>query len=154
LAKILQLTENSWILRAGDLNSGLLFKTDEGYLFLGAKTKSTFETLDDVKKKFGNIKVVEREEIINNNTLNGYPVKHNGQITKVSDQPPVYTKEGGKTEFVAGYWGLLFQNGWTGAFCPKKSTVDSNENVGPFKNRLEMLNHLSTLNTNANLKKL
>lgn len=153
MAKILQLTENSWIFRAGDSNSGILFKTDEGYMFMGPKTRTTYTSLDEVKKKYGNIKVVEREEVVDNSTLNGYPVKHS-VITKVSDMPPVYTKDNGKTEYVAGYWGLLFNQGWTQAFCPKKSTIDANESVGPFKNRLEMLNHLSTLNTNANLKKL
>ncbi|MNK39736.1 hypothetical protein D3C87_583560 [compost metagenome] len=153
MAKILQLTENSWIFRAGDANSGILFKTDTGYLFMGPKTRSTYASLDEVKKKYGNIKVVEREETVDNSTLNGYPVKH-PVINKVSDMPPIYTKDNGKTEYVAGYWGLLFQQGWTQAFCPKKATIDAYESVGPFKNRLEMLNHLSTLNTNANLKKL
>ena len=154
MAKILQLTENSWIFRAGDANSGILFKTDEGFMFMGPKTRTMYATLDDVKKKYGNIKIVEREEVIDTSTLNGYPVKHSGAITQVSENPPVYTKEGGKTEFVAGYWGLLFAQGWTQAFCPKKATIETYEHVGPFKNRLEMLNHLSTLNTNANLKKL
>lgn len=153
MAKILQLTENSWIFRAGDANSGILFKTDTGYLFMGPKTRSTYASLDEVKKKYGNIKVIEREEAVDNSTLNGYPVKH-AVISKVSDMPPIYTKDNGKTEYVAGYWGLLFQQGWTQAFCPKKATIDTYESVGPFKNRLEMLNHLSTLNTNANLKKL
>jgi len=156
MAKILQLTENSWIFRAGDANSGILFKTLDGYMFLGPKTVSNYASLDDLKKKFGNIKLVERaQEISTNNTLNGYPVKHNGDIEQVEhDKFPVYVKAGTKTEFVAGYWGLLFQQGWTQAYCPKKQTIESYESVGPFKNRLEMINHLSTLNTNANLNKL
>ncbi len=153
MAKILQLTENSWIFRAGDSNSGILFKTDEGYLFMAPKTRQTFATLDDVKKKYGNIKIVEREEVVDSSTLNGYPVKHTG-IKAVEGTQYAYTKDNGKTEYVAGYWGLLFQQGWTGAYCPKRATTTSYESVGPFKNRLEMLNHLSTLNTNSNLKKL
>lgn len=153
MAKILQLTENSWIFRAGDSNSGILFKIDEGYLFMAQKTRQTFASLDDVKKKYGNIKIVEREEVVDNSTLNGYPVKHANTKT-VSEMPPVYTKDNGKTEYVAGYWGLLFPQGWTGAYCPKRATTTSYESIGPFKNRLEMLNHLSTLNTNANLKKI
>lgn len=153
MAKILQLTENSWIFRTGDSNSGILFKTDTGYMFMGPKTRTHYSDLEAVKKKYGNIKVVEREEVVDSTTLNGFPVKH-APINKISETPPYYTKEGGKTQFAAGYWGLLFQNGWTGAFCPKVATIQTYETVGPFKNRLEMLNHLSTLNTNANLKKL
>ena len=153
MAKILQLTENSWIFRAGDTNSGILFRTDEGYMFMSGTSRTHYATLDEVKKKYGNIKVVEREEIVDSSTLSGYPCKHTN-VNKISDNPPTYTVANGKTEYVAGYWGVLFQKGWTQGFCPKKATITQYESVGPFKNRLEMLNHLSTLNTNANLKKL
>lgn len=154
MAKIVPLTENSWIFRAGDANSGLLFKTDTGYMFMGQKTRTEYASLEEVRKKYGNIKVVERDETVDKDqTLNGYGVKH-PNFKRVSDMPPVYTKDNGKTEYVAGYWGLLFQQGWTQAYCPKKATIETYQSVGPFKNRLEMLNHLSTLNTNANLQKL
>jgi hypothetical protein len=136
MAKILQLTDNSWVFRTTDSNSGLLFRTDEGYMFLGPKTRHTYASLEELEKKFG-----------------GYPTKHS-PVTQTQASPPTYVKDGGKTEFVAGYWGLLFAQGWTQAFCPKAATIQTYEHVGPFKNRLEMINHLSTLNTNANLKKL
>lgn len=154
MAKLTPLAENAWIIRAGDENSGMLFKTDEGYLFLGKNTRANYATLDDVKKRYGNIKIVERETDVSVSTLDGYPIKHAGEINKVADNPVTYVRGTTKTQFVAGYWGLLFKQGWTQAFCPKRDTVNEYEHVGPFKNRLEMLNHLSTLNTNANLKKL
>lgn len=151
MAKIVQLTTNSWLLRAGDAASGLLFRNADGYLFMNPKSRMTFSTIEDVEAKFGTLREIPREQEVVTLVHNGYPVKHPG-FTGVTDMPPIYTKEGGKTLFAAGYWGLRFNQGWTQAFCPKKDTLDSNKHVGPFKNRLEMLNHLTMLNNTENLR--
>ena len=150
MGKILQLTANSWLIRAGSGASGLLFKTDAEYLFMSPSSRLTFEDLKAVEKKFGKLDTenrVEEEEVAN---IRGYPVKHQG-ITVVSEDPAHYTT-GGKVIFAAGYWGLKFTNGWTQAFCPKVRTLSDYDHVGPFKNKLEMLNHLSNLNTADALK--
>jgi hypothetical protein len=152
MAKLYELTELSWIIQAGDENIGILFKQDDGYLLLGTRIKNKYKDLEEIAKKYGSVQFVKRKVTNSTSTINGYPVKH-PNITKVCENPPIYIKEGGKTEYVAGYWGLEFMNGWTATFCPKVSTIQSYEAVGPFKNRLEMLNHLSTLNTNNQLRK-
>lgn len=150
MAKCLRLTDNSWIMRIGDTIGGLLFKRDETYLYMTPTSKSTYNSLDDIEARFGKLVFVERETQVKDTTLNGYPLKH-FDIEIVSENPPLYRKAGGKAEFAAGYWGLKFNQGWTQAFCPKKQTLDTNEHVGPFKNRLEMINHLNALNTRMNL---
>lgn len=150
MGKILQLTNNSWLIRAGSGASGLLFKTEADYLFMSPTSRLTFDDLAAVEKKFGKLDTehrVEEEEVAN---IRGYPVKHQG-ITVVSEDPALYTT-GGRVVFAAGYWGLKFTNGWTQAFCPKKRTLEEYESVGPFKNKLEMLNHLGNLNTAEALK--
>lgn len=151
MAKIVQLTTNSWLLRAGDAASGLLFKSTDGYLFMNPKARLTFANIEAVESKFGTLKEIARETEQVSLVHNGYPVKHPG-FTPVESELPLYTKEGGKTVFAAGYWGLKFNQGWTQAFCPKHATLGDYKHVGPFKNRLEMLNHLTMLNNTENLR--
>lgn len=152
MAKLVQLTTNSWLLRAGVTSSGILFKLEAGdYLFMSPTLKSSYATLEDVSKKFGKLEKEERKSDEQISTIRAYPVKHDG-IAVVSEEPPLYTK-GGAMVFAAGYWGLKFTNGWTQAYCPKYETCQKYESVGPFTTRLEMLNHLSMLNTQDNLKK-
>ncbi len=144
MTKLMQLSPNSWLLRTLAGESGLLFKTDETYLYMSPTARAEFASYDDVQARFGKLKIEERVEEEEVSNIKGYPVKHQG-ITIVTEDPPHYTT-GGKVIFAAGYWGLKFTNGWTQAYCPKLDTTVSHESVGPFKNRLEMLNHLSTLN--------
>lgn len=152
MTKLLQLTNNSWILRTKTGTNGLLFFDEEKYVFMNTQVRNEFPTLDDVEKKFGKLTVEERSiEEDENSTIDGYPVKHLG-VNVLSENPPTYKIGNNKTVYVAGYWGIKFANGWSPAFCPKQSTVESNESTGPFRNRLEMLNRLSNLNTADALK--
>ncbi len=152
MSKLLQLTKNSWILKSKTGNSGLLFFDEEKYIFMSIDSRKEFSTLEDVSKKFGKLefeeRVVEEEE---NTSVHGYPVKHLG-INVVSEEPPRYTLGNNKTIYVAGYWGIKYANGWTPSFCPKEVTVKNYESVGPFKNKLEMLNHISNLTMAENMK--
>lgn len=150
MSKMLQMTENSWILRADFGTSGILFKTDDSYLFLNPTTRLDFENLAAVEKKFGKLTIEHRqdEEVVSQ--IKGYPVKHKDIIIQ-SEEPPLYTT-GGKMVFAAGFWGLKFPNGWTAAYCPKQKTTTEYESVGPFKNKLELLNQISMLQTQENLK--
>lgn len=150
MSKLVQLTPNSWLIRAGSASSGILFKGKDEYLFLSPTSRTTFADMDAVEKKFGKVEAVTRVEEEEVSHIRGYPVKHQG-IEVLSEDPPLYNK-GGTVVYAAGYWGLKFTNGWTQAYCPKQKTLQEYEHVGPFSNRLEMLNHLSTLNTQSNLK--
>jgi hypothetical protein len=149
MSKMLQLTSNSWIIRTTSGTSGLLFKTDEGYLFMSPAHRLEFEDYQAVEKKFGKLSIEQRQEDNEVSQINGYPVKHE-HIVIQSEKPPLYTT-GGRMIFAAGYWGLKFPNGWTIAYCPKESTTKQYESVGPFRNKLELSNHISMLNTQANL---
>lgn len=62
---------------------------------------------------------------------------------------PVFTKtEKSKTLHAAGYYIINFETGWVQSFCPKVSTLDSNEFKGPYKDKLEMREQLR-IATNA-----
>lgn len=149
MSKMLQLTSNSWLIRATSGTSGLLFKTDEGYLFMSPSSRLEFEDYSAVEKKFGKLSIEQRQDEEEVSQIAGYPVKHD-HIVIQSEKPPLYTT-GGRLVMAAGYWGLKYPNGWTIAYCPKYKTTQDYESVGPFRNKLELSNHISMLNTQANL---
>ena len=150
MSKMLQLTSNSWLIRATSGTSGLLFKTDATYLFMSPSSRLEFDSYEAVEKKFGKLALEQRQDEDEVSNINGFPVKHD-HIVIQSEKPPLYTT-GGKIIFAAGYWGLKFPNGWTIAYCPKESTTKQYESVGPFRNKLELSNHISMLNTQASLQ--
>jgi hypothetical protein len=151
MSKMLQLTNNSWLIRTSTGSSGMLFKTGETYLFMSPSSRIEFETFEAVQKKFGKLVQEQRaEEDAEAGHINGFPVKHE-HIEVHSENPPLYTT-GGRVIFAGGYWGLKFPNGWTTAYCPKQKTTTDYESVGPFRNKLELLNHISMLNTQANIQ--
>jgi len=150
MSKMLQLTTNSWLIRASSGTSGILFKTQEGYLFMSPASRLEFDDLDAVKKKFGKLEIEQRQDEDEVSQIHGYPVKHE-HIVIQNEDPPLYTT-GGKVIFAAGYWGLKFPNGWTSAFCPKQKTTQEYESCGPFRSKLELNNHISSLVTQENLR--
>lgn len=150
MIKLVQLTSNSWLVRAGSQSSGLLLKQKDGLIFMSPTQKTNFADMEAVAKKFGKIKFEDLKAEEEISSIRGYPVKHQG-ITVTNEDPPRYTK-GSNTVFNAGYWGLKFTTGWTQAYCPKQETCEKYESIGPFRNRLEMLNSLTTLNSADNLK--
>jgi hypothetical protein len=145
MSKMLQLTSNSWLIRANTGTSGLLFKIDEGYLFMSPQSRIEFESYADVEKKFGKLKLEERQEEVEVSAIAGYPVRHEHIMVK-SESPAHYTI-GGKVIFAAGYWGLKFPKGWTLVLCPKLKTTQDYESVGPFRSKLELANHVTMLTT-------
>ncbi len=146
------ITENSWFIKEKDNTIiGILYALGEdGYMIANKQAKIFYENMEKVEADIGKIKISERKVKRVEDTVNGYPVKHD-DIEVVNEDPPIYYKRNGKTEFVAGYWGIQFKNGWTPAFCPKASTILTNNAEGPFKNRLEMLNRIASLNSQNNL---
>lgn len=75
----------------------------------------------------------------------GYPVKCAAfnPIWDLKRKIPVFTKtEKSRTLHAAGYYIIQFDTGWVQSFCPKVSTLDSNEFKGPFKDKLEMRSQL------------
>lgn len=148
MAKITQLTSHSWIIKNNTNRdyTGILYDNGDGFIFMSPSKQLNFSSMEEVTKKFGKLKEEARDIVIDNENINGYPVKHHG-IVKRSDDPPLYTKGESKTQFAAGYWGVEFQHGWTLAYCPKYSTCEQYQHVGPFRNRLEALNNISSLNS-------
>jgi hypothetical protein len=69
-------------------------------------------------------------------TVFGYPVSIAETFNHAEQNNlPCFTKKAAsKVFFAAGYYMMLFpNNGWTEAFCPKVTTLETYKYIGPFK---------------------
>jgi len=137
------ISTTSWIVSVGGNKQGLCALINETYHLIGvsiAKGK-TFESFADMEKQ---LKIeIQIEEVTDNNKseelgdISGFPVKH-APFNITEGQIPTYTKTAtSDVLYAAGYWVILFPNGWTTAFSPKKATLEQYQTLGPFKTKLE-----------------
>lgn len=87
-------------------------------------------------------------------TVLGYPTKcaAYNPTWDIRKKIPVFTKtEKSRTLHAAGYYIISFDTGWVQSFCPKVSTLDSNEYKGPFKDKLEMREQLRIMNNASDI---
>jgi len=151
--KIIQLTDKSWILKSNDITVGTLFRQDEQFLFMSPEKKAYYNTFEDFTSDYGIKKILNSDDAsvipshIKLENINGYPVKHDGFKIVDGVNPPRYTKGStlSKSEFCAGYWIVKNNNTYCQKLCPKYSTINENESIGPFKTKIEMLQKFNTL---------
>ena len=77
--------------------------------------------------------------------VHGYPTNCEpfNSVWDVKKKLPLFTKtDKSKSLHAAGYYIIKFEHGWVHSFCPKLSTLTSNEWQGPFKTKLEMRERL------------
>ena len=68
-------------------------------------------------------------------------------IFDVKKKLPMYTKTEKSNSFhCAGYYVILYENGWSRAFCPKIVTLNKYENFGPYNSKEDMLAKLRLMN--------
>jgi hypothetical protein len=141
-----EMTATSWILQNNGVRVAVITETENGLNAIGKLDRKIFGDLNDLAKFLGsNIEIVKPTEDDHGDVFGdicGYPVKHQPVAPSEDHETlPVYKR--GKVSHSAGYYGIRFKNGWVTSFCPKLSTLEENEYVGPFRTRLEMLNSIS-----------
>lgn len=145
-----KITENSWIASTNGSPVAFISRNEEHYLYMTPESVQTFEKMSDIKEYLGG-KV--KEQIVEASTgldsdvaqeIEGFPVKHANISVEQAGDRPVYVR--GKTQHVAGYWCIKFSKRWVPSFCPLLKTVEQYQSAGPFKNRLEMMANLTSLN--------
>lgn len=97
---------------------------------------------------------VEETTAINDNIVSGYPAHCQPfhPTWDIKRKIPIFTKtEKSRTLHAAGYYIIRFDTGWAPSFCPKVSTLDSNEYQGPFKDKLEMRERLRKMHNADNV---
>lgn len=147
MAKLLQLTENSWLVR-DTLDNYLLFNRGDNFELISETEGRNYDDFSSVEKRFGKFVLETIKDTSLNQKIMGYNVKHTEEIVDKSGDLPIYCKKGSNVEFVAGFWIIKQKSGWNLTNCPKKNTIDNNKCEGPFLNRLEALNRTTILNSN------
>jgi len=146
-ARLKPVTDNSWILHDNGTRLAMIIKTADGYSAIGQLDRKQFNDLDDLEQFLGGKLAVdepEEEKEAEAGDVEGYPIKHSTSHDIKTDAYPSYSKvQGSSIRFAAGYYGVLFAHGWVYSYCPKTTTLEENQWIGPFRTRLEMQNAIT-----------
>lgn len=145
--KLKPITETSWILHSAGIRLAMMVADGKGFKAIGQLDKKEFSDIDDLAKHLGgpvSFEEVEQENEPEASDVNGYPIKHGSAFDIKEESYPSYAKvEGSSNRFAAGYYGILFAHGWVTSYCPKVTTLDENQWIGPFRTKLEMRNAIT-----------
>jgi hypothetical protein len=145
--KLKQITETSWILTSSGNRLAVITTDGNSYSAIGRLDEKRFENLEELRLYLGgNLSIEEPEEYIETESGNvdGYPIKHQSAYDVKTEEYPSYAKtQGSSNRFAAGYYGVKFSHGWVHSFCPKISTLQENEWLGPFRTKIEMSNAIT-----------
>lgn len=147
--KLKPITEKSWIVLddTGEIRFGLLTEIRAQYILMAKGEKKQFLDRHEVNKFFNEnifdtvLESQEKDESKKEYFINGYPVDFdnpNEVIMKGVALPLFSKKITSDVYYCAGYYCLKFPKNWRPTYCPKLSTLQSYEYVGPFKTELEM----------------
>lgn len=146
--KLKPVTDTSWILYQNGNRLAMIIANNQGYTVIGNLPLKNFITLDELGRTLGGKVTIEdvhlnQEKEIGN--VHGYPIKHDTAVDVALNDYPSYAKsEGSSSRFAAGYYGILFNHGWVQSYCPKISTIDDNEWIGPYRTKFELLSAISS----------
>ena len=125
----------------------MIIADETGYKVIGTLPYKHFLTFKELELKLGGnlvLEEVEKTAELEVGEVEGFPIKHNSAFEITNEKYPSYVKtSGSNNRFAAGYYGILFNYGWVTSYCPKVTTLNDNEWIGPFKTRLEMLSAIS-----------
>lgn len=145
--KLKPITETAWLVIADDTRVGLLTESRNQYLLMMRGEKQRFLNRKEVVSYFKEdvFNSVEDETTIVDEErtfyVNGYPVNFNNPIESsmtTTNLPLFRKKESSNVYYCAGYYCIKFSDSWLHAYCPKLSTVQSYEYIGPFKSKLDL----------------
>jgi hypothetical protein len=119
----------------------VITKVEHGFVVLSPGGNHTFLDLASLEKSLGwSVSFDQpKTKVVNSVMIGHLPVKHEAAFDIQLEPLATYVKqEGSSVRYAAGYWGLRFTHSWTGAFCPKISTLAEYDHVGPFASKLEL----------------
>jgi len=145
--KLRPITETSWILLDNGTRLAMIIADGTGYKAIGNLSHKRFDGLDHMGQLLGgsvSFEEIKEESEPEVGHVEGYPIKHGSAHDIEAGAYPSYAKNSGSSNrFAAGYYGILFAHGWVTSYCPKTTTLDENQWIGPFRSKLEMLNAIS-----------
>jgi hypothetical protein len=145
--KLKPITETSWLV-LGDIEEmkiGLLTEVRNEYILMSKGEKKKFLDKKEVNRYFSedvfqNLVTVE-EEPKKDYYINGFPVDFDNpnEVIITGNTLPIFSKKTtSDVYYSAGYYCLRFPKNWVPAYCPKLSTLQKYEYLGPFKTEIEM----------------
>lgn len=162
--KLKSITETSWLVLGDteDTRIGLLTEMRNEYVLMVKGEKKKFLDRKDVNKYFAEDvfkNVVETEQelpVKKDYFINGYPVDFDSpnEVVLKGNTLPLFSKKAtSDVYYSAGFYCLHFPKNWMPAYCPKFSTLQTYEFMGPFKTELEMRTSLAKLRKEKNAAK-
>lgn len=138
-----------WILETlNGQRSGTMSKHLESIKVAIDGKETVYDNIDVACKELVISMIENEEEVVQEvkeESVEGFPTKCAAfnPTWDIKRKIPVFTKtEKSRTLHAAGYYVINFDTGWVQSFCPKVSTLDSNEFKGPFRDKLEMREQL------------
>lgn len=139
---IKEITERSWLVEDEDQVGIISQKNQGGYLLIRNHTVTEFDSKDGLNQHFqadvfGANPIGDLDTPRVECTVRGFPVSHPDPIPvdDYHDLPLFAKREGTGVKFCAGYYGMNTPAGWRIVFCPKLSTLERYEFVGPCASR-------------------
>jgi len=150
--KLREFTSTSWVATLHGERQALLVKTPNVVLWMTPDGVKEFESMDMLQKTINakfTMDVIKTQEIKPDVVMVGsWPSKHHEVFNIEQDPIPTYTKTANsEVRYAAGYWALLFSNGWQGSWCPKQQTLLDYQHAGPFTSKLEMQTAINQKNS-------
>jgi len=159
--KLKPITSTSWLV-IGDTDDnriGLLTEIRNQYVLMVKGEKQQFVNRKEVNTFFNEdvfsnvIEHVVEENIKKDYFVNGYPVDFDNphEVMIKGNKLPLFSKKATSDVFYsAGYYCLNFPRNWMPAFCPKLSTLEAYEYLGPFKDEMQMKTSLAKIRKEKN----
>lgn len=151
------LTENAWILFVNGERIGIVSKQPDHTVSIIGKVTISYQSMQEFQKEY-NIQVIEpaheAELESEQSKIEQIPIKHS-TFYNVEKKPIVtYTRsEKSNSRYAAGYFAVKNSTTWKANFCPKLSTLEEHEYVGPFLSKMEVNQQISSKNKNTNILK-
>jgi len=148
------LHDRFWIIEQNGVRIGTIQRQDEDtFIVTGTDSSIGKFTKKEIKDQFDIFDHTSLEPKKTEVKLEvyGYPTKHEpfNAVLDVKHKIPLYSKSASSNNmYAAGYYIVHFPKGWVKGFCPKLSTLSSNEFQGPFKTVMEQRQAFSNVNKN------
>ena len=143
-----------WVIEQNGIRVGTIQRQDDdNFIVTGTDSSIGQFTKAEIEKQFNIFSEVAETVTTKDVKLEvyGYPTKHTpyNSVLDVKHKIPLYSKSANSSNmYAAGYYLVHFPKGWVKGFCPKLTTLSSNEFRGPFKTVMEQRQSFSNVNKN------
>lgn len=105
-----------------------------------------YQSIKDFELKYGKLEFIRTAKVDEDQNILGFPCPQQEIYDIVEDEKyPTFKKsQKSNVKYVAGYWAIKFKNDFVIVFCPKLSTVQKHESVGPRKDMFDLKMEISS----------